>query len=844
MHPLHDRISALLHAHLASKRIVVWYDPRKEFEPYIGELLDGKTTGETLIPVNFKKLKVQVGVYRGSYFALRQQAEPYYAKEEPDLLLLYLPGETWDQKGSPIMELDLAGHRYTGLSLRGEGRHCLKDLGYSDGVIDEMLRADSLGYQDLVRVLAGEGEGQGIGLLRAVFNQSDPESLIAAWLAEPSMDEAVSQKDAGAELLKLVASRVGATLPAEFPKARRMLFRFVLVNEFRSDLQEASIEIPGSIPVAGSKELERVRKVAGLLRKHHAESYRAASDEVEQDLGLSTLGINPDLLGSLDTFRFEERALFGRCAEHVAERRFQVALDLALARQSSFWLTPERRSQWELCARMATLGLAMEAAKAQLHSLKDKPEAWFGWYTEGEQAGHLVDRRFRELETAVATLEEDPEAEPAYSLIRQSYDRFLEESTEGFTRALAKRGWQVPGALHQTRVFEDVVRPLPAKKALILVDALRFEMAVTLKARLEDRVDELKLRPVVAAMPTITPVGMAALMPGAASGFEVVEEGGKLGSKVAGTFLPDLVARKKWLKESVPASVDVDLQTVLTLAPEKLKAQLEGADLVVVRSQEIDASGEGGLGSVARRVMDGLLTTDLVKAMRRLSQAGITHFVLCADHGHHFARAKEDAMKLELPVGQRLEDHRRCVIGRGLQVAAGRVKATGQELGYSSDLEFLFPEGAGVFKCGGDLAFHHGGPSLQELVVPLLTWRTKATDDKATEAVQVRLEGLPDKVTNPIFTVNIECSQGLFAQPLKVYPVLMAQDRVVGEVVTAFDCERDDATQQVTLEPGRRATIVFLLKDESPASIQVKVLDPHTDSDLLKPKTLTVSLTR
>ena len=172
MHPLHDRISALLHAHLASKRIVVWYDPRKEFEPYIGELLDGKTTGETLIPVNFKKLKVQVGVYRGSYFALRQQAEPYYAKEEPDLLLLYLPGETWDQKGSPIMELDLAGHRYTGLSLRGEGRHCLKDLGYSDGVIDEMLRADSLGYQDLVRVLAGEGEGQGIGLLRAVFNQS------------------------------------------------------------------------------------------------------------------------------------------------------------------------------------------------------------------------------------------------------------------------------------------------------------------------------------------------------------------------------------------------------------------------------------------------------------------------------------------------------------------------------------------------------------------------------------------------------------------------------------------------------------------------------------------------
>lgn len=844
MHPLHDRISALLHAHLASKRIVVWYDPRKEFEPYFTELLDGKTTGEALVPVKFKKLKVQVGVFRGSYFALRQQAEPHYAKEEPDHLLLYLPGESWAQKSSPLMELDLAGHRYTDLSLRREARHCLKDLGYSDGVIDDLLRPESLGYTDLVRVLAGGGEGQGSGLLRTVFKETDSESLIATWLADPSTDETLGQKDAGAELIKLVASRVGATLPAELPKARRILFRYLLVNEFRSDLQGSTVELPGSVPAAGTKELERVRKIAGLLRSHHPEAYRAAADEVEQELGLPTLGIHPDHLGSLDTFRFEERALFGRCAEHIAERRFQQAMDLASARQTSFWLTPERRSQWELCTRMATLGLAMEAAKGQLQGLKDKPEAWFGWYTEGEEAGHLVDRRFRELETAVSTLEEDPEAEPAYSLIRQSYDRFLEGCTEGFTAALAKRGWQVPGALHQTRVFEDVVRPLPAKKALILVDALRYEMAVTLKARLEDRVDELKLRPVVAAMPTITPVGMAALMPGAATSFEVAEEGGKLGSRVSGTFLPDLAARKKWLKESVPASQDLDLQSVLTLAPAKLKAQIEGADLVVVRSQEIDASGEGGLGSVARRVMDGLLTTDLVKAMRKLSEAGIIHFVLSADHGHQFARPKDDAMKLGIPAGQRVEDHRRCVIGRGLQVASGCVKATAQELGYTSDLEFLFPEGAGVFKCGGDLAFHHGGPSLQELVVPLLTWRTRGTDVQAVEAVQVRLEGLPERVTNPIFTVSIECSQGLFAQPLKVYPVLMAQDRVVGEVVTAFDCERDDATQQVTLEPGRKATLVFHLKDESPASIQVKILDPCTDSELLKPKTLNVSLTR
>ena len=35
-----------------------------------------------------------------------------------------------------------------------------------------------------------------------------------------------------------------------------------------------------------------------------------------------------------------------------------------------------------------------------------------------------------------------------------------------------------------------------------------------------------------------------------------------------------------------------------------------------------------------------------------------------------------------------------------------------------------FPVGIGVFRSGGDLAFHHGGPSLQEMIVPVITVRS------------------------------------------------------------------------------------------------------------------------
>ena len=51
---------------------------------------------------------------------------------------------------------------------------------------------------------------------------------------------------------------------------------------------------------------------------------------------------------------------------------------------------------------------------------------------------------------------------------------------EGFTKALVKAGWAVTGALHQTRIFSDVVSERPRPVAYFLVDAMRFEMGIEL----------------------------------------------------------------------------------------------------------------------------------------------------------------------------------------------------------------------------------------------------------------------------------------------------------------------------------------------------------------------------
>ena len=53
---------------------------------------------------------------------------------------------------------------------------------------------------------------------------------------------------------------------------------------------------------------------------------------------------------------------------------------------------------------------------------------------------------------------------------------------------------------------------------------MRFEMGVELGERLPKQA-EVSLRPAVCALPSITPVGMGALQPGASASFSVVEQG-------------------------------------------------------------------------------------------------------------------------------------------------------------------------------------------------------------------------------------------------------------------------------------------------------------------------------
>lgn len=842
MHPLHDYVAKQLADKIKSGIVVVWYDELGEFQPFVNEVRGGPRAVSEPVPVDVAGVKASLTEYAGSMFELRAVVEPHVSGDTPDPVVIYVPGSVRDRRGSVLMELEKAGTTWEP-QLKQLAKNVLLQK-YTLGVVDEMLPFDrKVTYEDLARVAAGNSGAEPPSILKSIFHDaSGNDGLLTAWLVNDARDAEIVSKEATRELTKLLKARLGLDLVADSPlsKVRAITLRYVLASEFRLDL---SCDPPASLgSIVGppsTQEESAIRQIARRLRTDHAEAYAALADRVEAELGLKDAKLPPGALGSIDTFRFEERALLHHAGDLISSGKFGEAFVLVADRERSFWLDRDisRKAQWEATRRMAELGnLTIEVRKA-VNKISGEAAAWLEAYVS-KDGWFRLDQAQRRLEAWVANLDEEPEERPL-GVVRRAHEDTCRAMAEGFTKALLEAGWNVPGALHQPHIWSGIVANKPKPVAYFLVDAMRFEMGVELSERLP-KSSEVSVRAAICALPSITPIGMAALLPGASASFSVVEQAGELGARIDDSFLPDLASRKKHLAARVPNLVDLALDELLSLQPSKLTKKLDGAQVVIVRSQEIDHAGETGFTFQARQVMDTVID-NLARAIRKLAAAGIEHAVVSADHGHlFFANDRDESMRTDAPGGQTVDLHRRCWIGRGGATPPGCVRVSASALGYDSDLELVFPVTASVFKAGGDLAFHHGGPTLQELVIPVLSVRTQVREPVRPSTEPIEASGLPDAVTNRFFSVTFTYGAKqmlLGAAEMQVRPLLMAAGKQVGSMGMAVDAKFDRATGTVDFEPNKPVTIVFLLSDESAVSLRVVVQDPATDAELYRSPT-------
>jgi len=580
MHPLHDYVVKQLADKLKDRRVVVWYDERGEFRPFVDEVRGGPRAAAEPVAVGVAGIKASLAEYAGSLFELRAVVEPLVSGDKPDAVVVYIPGLAHDAKASVLMELEKAGRTWKP-ELKQLAKNVLLQK-YTLGVVDEMLPFDrKVSYEDLARAAAGNSGAEPPSILKSIFHDaSGNDGLLTAWLVSDARDAEIVSKEATRELTKLVKARLGLDLVADSPlaKLRAIVLRYVLAGEFRLDLScdpPASLDSVAMPPT--KNEESAVRELARRLRTGHADTYAALADRVEEELGLKHAKLPASALGAIDTFRFEERSLLRHAGELIVCGKFEAALSLVSERERSFWLDRDvaRKAQWEATRRIAELGNVAVQVKAAVGKTSGDAAAWLDAYVTQSGSGWFrLDQAQRRMEAWVANLDEEPEERPL-AVVRRAYEDAVHAMAEGFTKALGKAGWTVPGALHQTRIWSDVVSDKPRPVAYFLVDAMRFEMGVELAERLP-KTSEVAVRAAVGALPSITPIGMAALMPGASASFSVVEEKDKLGARIDDAFLSDLAARRKHAAARVPKLVDLALDELLSLQPSKLAKKSRG----------------------------------------------------------------------------------------------------------------------------------------------------------------------------------------------------------------------------------------------------------------------------
>ena len=858
--PVSAALEADLRAWVRRHGIVVWLDLDDHYTDFVDHLQAARDEGA---------LPYEVRAFRGSHLALMMRLEGVAGGTEKVPLVIHLPGFNEETvRNTPLFELYAAGVRYrkaldTLVTEAAAGR-VRPDQIASFKTQPDMTLA---GADAWLSAHLNDAEGGIAAQLRAMEPTAVFDDLLTGGFVAGRVAQPLGQPGDEDALWERLAAWTGlpgtwrdTTLPPSRPRAEDVAFSaasWALCVEYVDDLLKRA---PVSDHLAGAAGLPRqvidtCRDIAAHLRERHPSFYQRTADETEALLADEVEAARAEDLGKIDTFRFEEEKVLAAALEALARADWDLAAEWAALRidakpgVGSFWLRddPTRQSAWQLVRDAARLGQALVRAGDHLGVDLDASDGLETALDAYAARGAAVDQAHRQLEQRrVALLY--PQV-PAFETLRARLDgmrgawRGWADAWARDFNALCKTQGFLPAAGHQQRtLFDEVVRPLAQEAgttAYFVVDALRFEMGEELYRQLEGTpATTVHLRPRLAELPTVTEVGMNVLAPVAPSGRLAPAMSSDAGSVLgfrAGEFrVSDPETRKRAMHGRIGGGTCpwLTLEDVVSRDSASLKRAVAQAHLVVVHSQEIDNAGEKGVGpAVFDHVMQKLRA-----AWRLLRDAGVRRFVFTSDHG--FLLLDDSAASAQAH-GRRIDPKRRHVFSPVAADHAGEVRVALADLGYEGvSGHVMFPESTAVFDTGRrSMSFVHGGNSLQERVIPVLTVVHRAAAGGSMLQYGVEAEASEGVGGMHCLEARVEvvAQRSLdFGSPRDIELALRVLD--TGGVQVELCQTRGKARIAggvVVATVGERFELFFRLSGSSDARVQVELHHPSAVADLV-----------
>ena len=531
------------------------------------------------------------------------------------------------------------------------------------------------------------------------------------------------------------------------------------------DLQSLAFPYPQTL----AAPVYRGRCWAFVTRWQNSRTYSVAyvrlAEELQgrYDLSHWAVGLPRDLgLTLRDTFPNVHEALWEQTAEVLAslegEEGWREWLQYhdgpIAARAADFWAREGRDPGWRL------IHLACDLLTA-IHGLRRDLDRWIR-PTDALRAyarsWHCIDRDCRQLREAL-------DASPrSHDLLQdrcaRSYHDALRRMNDRFCVLLEGEGSWPPrgeGLSPQDGFWSEVIGTMnPGQRvAVMFVDGLRYELAQELLELLESEGagDQRELTARVAAIPTVTAVGMAALLPGGDHRQVAFDDDWRVTIEDSGN-LKDKGARQAWLARSLPDLQCYNLSELLSTPGDRIPK----SDAYVVFDTTLDAVGE--TASILAWNGFSTLLQSVKRGICKLLELGVEEVHVVTDHGFLLLEEVADHEKVSVRHVPALARKSRYVVGTHL----GHTDQLCFPVPGSQDLEAWFPRGIGCFRTPGPYNYVHGGLSLQELVVPHL----RVAQRVLGRPVGVRAE-LPQAIRNAQFKVRLEpVSADLFDQPRQV----------------------------------------------------------------------------
>lgn len=343
-------------------------------------------------------------------------------------------------------------------------------------------------------------------------------------------------------------------------------------------------------------------------------------------------------------------------------------------------------------------------------------------------------------------------------------NRFLDRFLEVWTNAIeleTNQKWKIGHNPSQEEFYELYVKKYSNKDNKIVViisDALRYEVAVELKEKLNALRGITELNDLVSCIPSCTKIGMACLLPHNKISYD---EGAILCDNINTKDTPN---REKILQKKEKDSIARSYKEFDKISRQEKRDLFKGKNVIYIYHNKIDDVGDN-LNS-ENEVFSACNTTikEIYDLINELSNSiNISNIIVTSDHGFIY---KRESLKSYDKIDLGSFNNEFIDLSKRYAVTNENIEVNNVhkfKLDFSEENLFVYvPKGDLRFKTqGGGINYVHGGVSPQEVTIPVLIYKHTRSDkdlDKKNVKygyVNITLLNPSRKITNNIFSINL-----------------------------------------------------------------------------------------